>query len=163
MDVNKVLHNISERQKKIDAVTNVERNLTIDFGSLTAWDAENVTLPKSGSKREDHLRQLARENTQFILNKLYAMDNTEIVEGEKVLKLPEPTTVLPRAKPPPEPKQPTKWERFAREKGIKSKSSKTRDKLVWDDETRKWVPRYGYKKVQNDREKNWCVEVPDNQ
>lgn len=161
MDVSKILHNISERQKKITAITDVEKNLTIDVGNLTAWDPDSVTVPKAGPQREDYFRQLARENAQYILNKLYAMDSTETVEGEKVLKLPEPITVLPRAKSVPEPKQPTKWERFAKEKGIKSKSSKTRDKLNWDDATRKWVPRYGYNKVKNDEQKDWLIEIPD--
>ena len=26
----------------------------------------------------------------------------------------------------------------------------------------RWVPRYGYRKVQAEKEKNWVIEVPDN-
>lgn len=161
MDVNEVLKKIGERQREISALTDVDRNLSFDIGNLTAWDPEPITLPKAGEQREEYFSQLARNNVQAVLNKLYSLNETEIVDGERVLKLPEPSTVLPRGKPVPTPKPPTKWEKFAREKGIKS--NKKRDKLVWDDVTRKYVPRYGFKKVQNEKEKNWCVEVPDNQ
>lgn len=161
MDVNGILQNIRATQERAEEVTGVEKNLVIDVGLLTVWDPEGIALPKAGSKREDYFRQLAREDVQVVLNKLYSMEETEIIDGEKCLKMPEPKTILPRAKPVPKPKEPTKWERFAREKGIKSKSSKTRDKLVWDETTRKWVPRYGYSKVKNDKQKNWLREVPD--
>lgn len=161
MDVNEVLQSISERQKKASAITEIDKNLVFDVGNLTVWDPESIILPKAGPEREEYFKQLARDDVQVVLNKLYSMEDTEVVDGEKVLKLPDATTILPRAKSVPKPKEPTKWERFARDKGIKSKSSKTREKLVWDDATRKWVPRYGYNKVKNEYEKNWLIEVPD--
>lgn len=160
MDVNDVLKNISERQKKISNITDVERNLSFDIGNLTVWDSDAITLPKAGPKREEYFKDLARNDVQVVLNKLYSMKETEVVEGERVLKLPEPSTVLPRGKSVPMPKPPTKWERFAREKGIKSKTN-NRDKLQWDDATRKWVPRYGYNKVKNEEQKDWLIEIPD--
>lgn len=162
MDVSQVLDNISKRQKETSALTDIDRPLVFDMGLLTAWDPDAIVLPKAGPKREDYFRTLARDDVQVVLNKLYASEDTEIVEGERVLKLPEPTTVLPRAKPVPKPKPPTKWEQFAKTKGIKSKSSKNREKLVYDETTRKWVPRYGYQKVKNDDQKDWLIEVPDN-
>lgn len=161
MEVDAVLQNIAERQQKLSAIIDVDRNLVLDIGNLTAWDPESVVLPKAGPKREEYLKQMARDDAQVMINKLYAMNETEIVDGEKVLKLPEATTILPRGKPVPEPKQPTKWERFARDKGIKSKSNKTREKKVWDDTTQKWLPRYGYNKVRNDEQKDWLIEIPD--
>lgn len=161
MDVDAVLQNITERQKRLEAITDVEKNLTIDVGNLTAWDPDSIVLPKAGPKREEYFKQLAREDVQVIVNKLYEMHETEVVEGERVLKLPDGTTILPRAKSVPEPKPPTKWERFAKDKGIKSKSSKSREKKNWDDTTQKWVPRYGYNKVKNDASKDWLIEIPD--
>lgn len=154
MDVNDVLQNISARQKEVSALADIERPLVFDIGTLTAWDPDSIVIPKAGSKREDYFRQLARDNVQVILNKLYAT-----VDSEGTVEMPEPTTVLPRAKPVPKAKLPTKWEQFAARKGIKS--NKNRDKLVWDDEANKWVPRYGFRKVQHDREKNWCTEMKD--
>lgn len=161
MDVNEVLKNIHATHEKASEITGIKKNLVIDVGLLTAWDPEGIALPKAGSAREEYFKNLARDDVQVVLNKLYSLEDTEIVEGEKVLKMPEPTNVLPRAKPIPKPKEPTKWERFARAKGIKSKSSKTRENKVWDDTTRKWVPRFGYNKVKNDEQKDWLIEIPD--
>lgn len=161
MDVSDVLQNINERKKKISAIEEIDRNLTFDVGSLTAWDPESIVMPKAGPHREDYLRQMAQDDAQNLLNKLYSMQDTEVIEGEKVLKLPDPTIIMPRAKRVPVPKPPTRWEKFAKEKGIKSKSDKKREKLVYDDTTRKWVPRYGYNKVKNEEEKDWLIEVPD--
>ena len=161
MDVSDVLQNIQERQKKSAALTDVDRPLILDTGSLTAWDPDSIVLPKAGEKRETYFRDLARYNVQVVLNKLFSMNDTEVVDGERVLNLPGPTTVFPRTKPIPKPKQATKWEMFAKQKGIKSKSSKNREKKVWDEATRKWVPRYGYGRAQNEEQKDWLIEIPD--
>ena len=158
MDVNSVLRNISRRQEEASALTDVDKDLTIDMGLLAAWDPTVVTMPKAGTKREDHFRNLARDNVQIILNRMN--EASQIENGERLLDVPEPTTLLPRARPVPTPKPPTKWEQFAKRKGIQS--NKNRDKLVWDEATRKWVPRYGYQKVRNEREKNWVEELPGN-
>lgn len=56
---------------------------------------------------------------------------TERVEESIVAKLPKPTTILPRIRKVPGPKPLTKWEKFAKEKGIKKKK---RDKKVYDKE-----------------------------
>ena len=53
------------------------------------------------------------------------------MDNEVVIKLPAPTTRLPREKPVPKEKQLTKWEKYAKEKGI-TKRKKT--KSVWDEE-----------------------------
>jgi len=53
------------------------------------------------------------------------------VDNELVIKLPTPTTRLPRAKPAPKAKQLTKWEKYAQEKGI-TKRKKTR--AEWDED-----------------------------
>lgn len=161
MDVNEVLKNIHDTHERASEITGIEKNLDFDVGLLTAWDPDAIALPKHGTAREEYFKCLARDNAQVVLNRLYSLEDTEIVEGERVLKMPEPKTILPRAKSVPKPKEPTKWEKFAREKGIKSKSSKTRDNLVWDDAARKWVPRFGYNKVKNDEQKDWLIEIPD--
>lgn len=58
-----------------------------------------------------------------------------------MVKLAMPTTLLPRAKPVPKPKPLTKWQEFAKSKGI---TKKKKDKLQWDEQLQKWVPLYGY-------------------
>lgn len=62
-------------------------------------------------------------------------------------------------KPVPKPKPLTKWQQFAKEKGIQKKK---KGKLSWDDQLKKWVPLYGFKKVKSQKDKEWVLEVPDN-
>ena len=57
-------------------------------------------------------------------------------------ELPPPSTVLPREKPIPKAAPPTRWELFAKEKGIKKRK---RERMVFDDEKKEWAPRWGYK------------------
>ena len=56
--------------------------------------------------------------------------------------LPPPVTRLPRAKPLPAPKAMTRWEAYAKEKGI---TKRKRDRMIFDEEMQEWRPRYGYK------------------
>jgi regulator of ribosome biosynthesis len=56
----------------------------------------------------------------------------------------------------PKPKPPTKWERFAAEKGI---SHVNRDKKVWDDEKQDWVGRWGRDGKNREKETQWLHEV----
>ncbi|KAL7561210.1 hypothetical protein ACA910_004136 [Epithemia clementina (nom. ined.)] len=69
---------------------------------------------------------------------------------------------VPRALPPPEPKKETKWEKFAKERGIPSQKNK-RSRKVWDEATGSWMYRHGYQKA-NDDTKEWPImEVKDNE
>lgn len=162
MDVNHVLQSISEKQKRLASTLDVERNIDIDVGSLSIWDPDAILLPKAGKEREEYFLKIARDDVQTILNKLYVSEDLETREGSKFLKLPPPSTILPRAKMIPQPKAPTKWERFAKSKGIKPKSSNRREKQSWDDNASKWIPRYGYKRAEHEEQKDWLIEIPDN-
>jgi regulator of ribosome biosynthesis len=73
--------------------------------------------------------------------------------------LPAPTTPLPREKPLPKPKEPTKWDKFAAKKGI---APKRKDgKMVYDEDKGEWVPKWGYKGKNKDGEEDWLVEVDE--
>lgn len=54
----------------------------------------------------------------------------------------------------------TKWQAFAATKGIASKPR--RDRLVFDEDTQDWVPKWGYKGKNKQLEDQWIVEVPKN-
>ncbi|KAG2458410.1 RRS1 protein, partial [Polypterus senegalus] len=82
---------------------------------------------------------------------------TERVQEAVVAKLPEPQTRLPREKPLPKPRPPTKWEEFAKLKGIRKKK---KTNLVWDDVHKEWRRRWGYKRAKDDT-KDWLIEVPE--
>jgi hypothetical protein len=62
----------------------------------------------------------------------------------RVVELPPPSTRLPREKPLPRPKPPTKWEEYAKKKGIVKRK---RSQRVWDEEQGEWRGRHGFNRV----------------
>lgn len=68
---------------------------------------------------------------QLLINQIWQLPS-ERVEEAIVVKLPVPTYVLPRARKVPKPKPLTKWEEFAKKKGI-TKKKKGSSKLKWDE------------------------------
>merc|ERR1712055_522025 len=106
-----------------------------------------------------YLLSLARDNTQLLINSIWQLE-TERVEDAVIAKFPPPTHKLPREKPAPKPKPMTKWEKYAKDKGIDKKKKK--DRLVWDDVVSKWVPQFGYKMVVAEQQKNWMMPMKGN-
>nr|AAI54207.1 Rrs1 protein [Danio rerio] len=146
-----------DEAEKLKSITVLkELDLEFDPGLLLAFDKNRLdTRDFKGNKREDCLRSLARDNTQLLINEIWKLP-TERVDEVIVAKLPEPTTKLPREKPAPKPKPPTKWGQFAKLKGIQ-KRKKTN--LVWDEVHKEWKRRWGYKRAKDDT-KEWLIEVP---
>jgi regulator of ribosome biosynthesis len=70
--------------------------------------------------------------------------------------LPDEVTRMPREKRIPDAKPQTRWEKFATEKGIKKKK---RERMVYDDTTDQFAPRYGYKRVGSSTEEAPILEV----
>ena len=109
-------------------------------------------------ERETYLQANARDGAQLLVSALFSLPTLSSPEGP-LAQLPAPTTQLPRAKPLPKPKPPTKWERFARAKGIQSRR---RDRKTWDEEGQAWVARWGWKGKNKAEESQWLHEVPAN-
>lgn len=107
---------------------------------------------------EAHLQSTARDGIQTLLNSLFTLPTHTSPDGP-VAQLPAPTTELPRAKPLPKPKPLTKWEKFAKEKGI---SHSKKDKRVWDDDKQDWVNSWGWKGKNKELEDQWLTEVKSN-
>ena len=82
---------------------------------------------------------------QVLLTALYALPFESTPLGRMAL-LPAPTTVLPRAKPLPKPRAPTKWEVFAQRKGIQKRK---RSKEVWDEGAGELKRRHGYQRAND--------------
>ncbi|XP_056155629.1 ribosome biogenesis regulatory protein homolog [Lampris incognitus] len=146
-----------EEAEKLKSIT-VHKDLDLDYdvGNLLAVDKNRIDVREFRERTKDEfLRALARDNTQLLVNRIWK-EPTERVAEAVVAKLPEPTTALPREKPPPKPRPPTKWEEFAKLKGIQ-KRKKTN--LVWDDTAKEWRRRWGYKRAGDDT-KDWLIEVP---
>ncbi|XP_054478748.1 ribosome biogenesis regulatory protein homolog [Anoplopoma fimbria] len=134
-----------------------ELDLEFDIGNLLASDKNRIeSRDFREQKREDFLRSLARDNTQLLVNEVWKLP-TERVEEAIVTKLPEQVTPLPREKPPPKPRAPTKWEEFAKLKGIQKKK---KTNLVWDENAKEWRRRWGYQRAKDDT-KEWLIEVPE--
>jgi regulator of ribosome biosynthesis len=77
---------------------------------------------------------------QTLVHELWQLP-TDLVDGFPIAKMPAPSYRLPREKPVPVPKPPTKWETFAAAKGIQNRK---RSRMDFDEETGKEMPRYGY-------------------
>lgn len=147
-----------EEAEKLRSITvHKELDLDFDLGNLLACDKNRIeSRDFRGQKKEDFLRGLARDNTQLLINEIWKLQ-TERVEEVIVAKLPEQTTRLPREKAPPKPRPPTKWEQFAKLKGIQKKK---KTNLVWDETAKEWRRRWGYKRAKDDT-KDWLIEVPE--
>lgn len=131
-------------------------------------DHDKLEDPES---KEEHLKEVTRENVQLLLGQILLLPakrtTASVNSSEKqdstmtVFTLPTPTTQLPREKALPKDKPKTKWERFAAEKGIQKKAKD--GKLVYDEESGKWVPKWGYGGLNKKLDNQWLVELPENQ
>ncbi|CAM1318644.1 RRS1 (predicted), partial [Pycnogonum litorale] len=157
--VKDVLKQVSEQNEKFKS-TDVHKDipLEIDIGNLLSVDSNPIDLSKFRSKKETFLKALTRDNTQLLINKIWELPS-ERHEDVIVAKLPEPTTIIPRINRLPKTRTLTKWQDFAKTKGIKKRK---KDKLVWDKVVKDWRPRYGYKRVTSDTD-NWVMEYKKNE
>lgn len=146
--------------------------VTYDLGNLAVFDTnvlDKNALDSSNATREETLKELTRDNVQLLVNQILSLPiktTTESAGGSSgqsasmtLVQLPEPTTELPREKPLPKPKAPTKWEQFAAKKGIKPKERQ--GKMIYDEARGEWVPKWGYKGSNKELDDQWLVEVDD--
>lgn len=136
------------------AVPEREDNLTYDLAHLAAFDIAPLH-PKA-----DLLAQ-TRDNVQLLVNKIFALPRKETDEGATVELPTEEIFRLPRQRPVPKMKAKTRWEKFMEERNMKKRK---RSRLVWDETSQDWRPRYGYKSVKKGQEdNNGIVEVKTGQ
>eukprot|EP00249_Psilotum_nudum_P011560 c23241_g1_i1 orf=377-1459(-) len=122
----------------------------IDLGNLLVFDARDTALT-STSSREECARECLEKGTELIqalAERLFSLPSTPHKVG-RLVDLPRPTIQLPREKPLPKPRPPTKWELFAQRKGIKKRK---RSKLEYDEQSQEWRRRYGYKRVRDEHD-----------
>lgn len=149
-----------EAEKRRSVTVEKELELEFDLGNLLALDRNPpAALRGAGPRREAALRALARDNTQLLVAQLWALpaERAGGAGGPLVAQLPEPSCRLPREKPPPRPRPPTRWEQFARLKGIRKRR---RSSLVWDEQAKEWRRRWGYRRAGGDPARAWLAEVP---
>lgn len=159
MDVSGILE---EHQNKFKSVQ-VDRLIPvdIDLGLMASFDINMLDEDKLKAKkitRDKYLEELSREGTQLLINELFSQPTT-VDEDSVYAKLPKAKTILPREKPVPKEKPMTRWEKFAKIKGIQNRK---KSRMVFDEERGEWRPRFGYKGVNNDDQTPWLIEVPGN-
>lgn len=132
---------------------------TFDLGNLLCTDAN--PLPPSHCLAESDIQSAARDCAQVLINQLLSTcPINRSSDGSSVtLQLPSPTTPLPREKPVPKEKVLTKWEEFAKKKGISGKKKDT--DLVYDDTKGDWVRKWGRGGKNKEAENEWLVEVDE--
>lgn len=84
------------------------------------------------SQPDLYLKNLTKDNVQLLINKIWDLP-VERVNEVIMATLPKPGYVLPRSRAIPKPKPLTKWQLFAKQKGIQPKK-KGKSKLKWDEE-----------------------------
>lgn len=143
---------------------------TFDLGLLLASDPNPLSLPPSSAgpdELESALAAVARDGAQALVNQLLTTCPLTSTKADGVLlTLPPAQTPLPREKPLPAPRAPTRWEQFAARKGIKPKTKEQRKNLQWNEARGEWEKKWGWKgdRVARDRAEgrvpdDWLVEV----
>jgi regulator of ribosome biosynthesis len=156
INVKDVLAKGAARSTRKSVAVNKEDDLEYDLGRLYAYDPSPIDEAALRANESEYLMNLARDNLQLLTNKLY--DKMAADGSKQVISLPAPTFPLPREKPLPQGKETTRWERYAKTKGIVKKK---RSKMVWDEDSKTWAPRFGYGRAKSakDSAENWVVEA----
>lgn len=147
---------------------------TFDLGHLLAIDPNPLspTTTTTTTNQNEILKATARDGAQSLLNTLLSTRPIASTPEGLSLSLPQVESHLPRWKPLPKPKPPTKWESFARKKGIgkfggaASGGAKLEDRkknMVYDEESGEWVKKWGYKGKNKEGEGagDWLVELDE--
>ena len=129
----------------------------LTWGFPTSSSSPTTTTTTRSTDLEAYLLDRSTTTTQTLIQRLFTLPLTRTPLGPLAqLPVSHSHAIIPREKHLPKPKPLTKWERFAKEKGI---SHKRKDKMVWDDEMQDWVPRWGKGGKNKDVEEAWIREV----
>jgi len=158
-DIDRIQKEINDEIVQSEKLISVSKPIEIecDVGNLLSTDVNPHNVDKFVEDSERYFKELARDNMQVLANHLWKLP-IERVDNVYIAKLPAGTTVLPREKPIPKDKPLTKWQEFAKLKGIKKKK---KERMVWDEKSKSYKPNWGYKRA-NDDTKEWCIEIPGN-
>lgn len=158
--------NIMAPAPKLEVQVTKPTPYTFDLGLLLATDPNPLPPTDPSVSLEDRLAQTARDGAQSLINQLLTTLPLQSTQAGVLLDLPAPTTALPREKPLPAAKEPTKWERFAAKKGIKPKTREQRRMKgkQFNENTGEWEKTWGYKGKPKEGvvPDDWVVEVDEN-
>jgi regulator of ribosome biosynthesis len=136
---------------------------TFDIGTLLVEDSrscENLTPAQFLEHTTQNFCELYKKLFEIKQKSEEQHPDGEFMEYTKskfLIPIPEPRVILPREKPIPKDKALTKWEKFKLEKGLQTRQKRSR--LVYDDITSDWVPRWGpYSKKKIEEKHQWLNE-----
>ncbi|KAI5810238.1 ribosome biogenesis regulatory protein-domain-containing protein [Peziza echinospora] len=152
---------VGEKQERLPVTVSKPIPLEFDLGELFAFDTNPLDPTSYESSREACLKAVARDGAQLLINQILTTVPLKSTPDGVFAELPDPLTALPREKPLPKPKEPTKWDLFAKKKGIVKSNTNSTGKMVYDEATGEWVPKWGYKGKNKAEENQWLVEVND--
>ena len=140
------------------AIPEKEDNLSYNLRDMAAFDLTAF------DPKHDDLVKFSRDNVQLLLNRVFQLPlSTDNKSGPMVVLPPasENAVTLPRAMSLPKASVATRWEKFAADRGI---SKKKRSRMVWDETSKDWVPRWGSNSIKHNEDKanTWVMEVPAN-
>ncbi|CAM9455808.1 unnamed protein product [Phaeothamnion confervicola] len=138
----------------------LEHDLQFDLKNLMVTNPHTVDMEALKADKEGHIKAVARDAMQALVGRLFALPSVSTEVGPVATLPAAQATVLPRAKPIPQPKAETRWERFAKEKGI---AGRKKERMVWDEDAKEFRPRWGYKRARDGVMDQAIVEVRDGQ
>lgn len=151
---NHILNKLNENN--IKSKENAKSVVEVDSGSLMAYDPRPIDTQLL--ENDTYIKNLCTMSTQILIENLFNL-SIERVQEVYVAKLPKPSTIFPREKQVPRQKPLTKWEQYAKMKGI---SNKKKSRKVFDEASGEWKPAWGYKR-KDDSTKQWLIEIKKNQ
>ncbi|KAK9841014.1 hypothetical protein WJX81_005502 [Elliptochloris bilobata] len=125
-----------------------EGGLDYDLGNMMACDPSPVDAERLRADPSLACLEMATRITQSLVARLFELPSEAAPVG-RIAQLPPPTHPLPRHKPLPAARAPTRWEAFAAKKGIQKKKRPT---TVWDEDAGEWRRRHGYKRASDAKE-----------
>lgn len=157
--VTQILKSIDLREAEARKAITVDHihpsTVQYDLGHLMLQDQNEFPAAEYKKKGDAFIDERARDLTQLFINHIWSQSRDS--EDRDLVPLPENQMRLPRnleyvTRPE------TKWEKFSKKKGIVKKK---KDSLVWDEEDKKWKPRYGYRGINQN--KKMLNQKPDEQ
>ena len=128
--------------------------VSYDLRNLCCTSSDSVIL--NSGDREEILRSVAIKTGQSLIESIFSLP-VEKSEYGPLVTLPDKEIMkLPRKQHVPEPKPETKWEKFAREKGIKNTK---KERMVYDEVNDVYRPRYGYKSIKSVIDETPVIEI----
>lgn len=127
--------------------------VSYDLRNLCCTNSDSISL---NGDREEILRAAAIKTGQSLIESIFSLP-VEDSEYGPLVTLPEREEIkIPRKQHVPEPKPETKWEKFAREKGIKNTK---KERMVYDEVNDVYRPRYGYKSIKSVVDETPVIEI----